>query len=128
MATVMSHLDGVTVQNVAVVNGKVIISAAASATMAACPDCETASSRVHGSYRRRLADVALAGSPVVLDLRVRRFVCVTLDCRQRTFVEQVEGLTGRFTRRSQPLRRTLTAIGHALAGRAGARLSCSRWA
>ncbi|MEO3779859.1 hypothetical protein ABGB16_24095 [Micromonospora sp. B11E3] len=52
----MSHLDGVTVEDAAVVNGKVVISATACATMAACPDCATVSSRVHGCYRRRLAD------------------------------------------------------------------------
>ncbi|WP_147427232.1 transposase family protein [Micromonospora globbae] len=123
MATVLSHLDRLTTEDFAVVNGKVVISAAACATMAACPDSATVSSRVHGRYRRRLADVALAGRPVVLNLCVRRFVCVKPDCRRRTFVEQVEGVTSRFTRRSQPLRRTLMAIGHALAGRAGARLS-----
>ncbi|MFI0797136.1 transposase family protein, partial [Micromonospora rubida] len=92
------HLDRVAVEEVAVVNGKVVISAAACATTVACPDCAAVSSRVHGCYRRRLADIALAGWPVVLNLRVRRFVCATPDCRRRTFVEQVEGLTSRLIR------------------------------
>lgn len=41
----------------------------------------------------------------------------------RTFVEQVDGLTRRRLRSTDGLRRTLTSIGLALAGRAGARLA-----
>jgi hypothetical protein len=41
----------------------------------------------------------------------------------RTFVEQVDGVTRRRLRSTDGLRRTLTAIGLALAGRAGARLA-----
>ncbi len=41
----------------------------------------------------------------------------------KTFAEQVEGLTSRYARHSPLLRRTLEAIGLALAGRAGVRLA-----
>ncbi|BCJ65737.1 ISL3 family transposase [Polymorphospora rubra] len=88
-----------------------------------CPGCGVVSTRVHGRYRRRLADVALARWPVLLDLQVRRFRCATTACVRRTFVEQVDGLTHRFARRSLPLRQLLVTIGLALAGRAGARLT-----
>ncbi|BEL05731.1 ISL3 family transposase [Actinoplanes sichuanensis] len=56
-------------------------------------------------------------------LRVRRFFCDNLECRSKTFVEQVDGLTRRWSRMSEGLRRMFTAIGLALAGRAGARLA-----
>lgn len=58
-----------------------------------------------------------------LRLRVRRFVCEAAGCATRTFVEQLEGLTTRYARRTPLLRRMLEAIGVALAGRAGARLA-----
>lgn len=90
---------------------------------AACPGCGTVSGHVHGGYRRRLADLAVAGRKVVIDLAVRRFRCPMLECDRRTFVEQVDGLTERFARRTSSLRRALEKIGLALAGRPGARLT-----
>jgi hypothetical protein len=42
-----------------------------------------------------------------------------------TFAEQVEGLTGRYLRRSLPLPGLLGPVGLALAGRAGARLAAA---
>jgi len=65
----------------------------------------------------------VAGRLVRILLRVRRFFCDNPDCGSKTFVEQVEGLTRRWSRISEKLRRMLTAIGLALAGRAGARLA-----
>ncbi|MFF4733878.1 transposase family protein [Streptomyces mirabilis] len=40
-----------------------------------CPGCGTAAHRVHSRYQRHLADTAVAGRPVVIDLSVRRLVC-----------------------------------------------------
>ncbi|GAA0587724.1 ISL3-like element IS469 family transposase [Paractinoplanes ferrugineus] len=57
-----------------------------------------------------------------IQLHVRRFICGNAACAVRTFVEQVDGVTRRRVRSTDGLRRTLTAIGLALAGRAGARL------
>jgi DNA-binding NarL/FixJ family response regulator len=78
---------------------------------------------VHSRYERRLDDVALAGEPVEIRLRVRRFFCDIPGCPARTFAEQVPGLTSKHARRSPALRRSLADIGVALAGRAGARLA-----
>jgi len=82
---------------------------------------------VHGRYQRQLLDAPLAGTPVVIRLTVRRFVCDVAQCVRRTFVEQVPGLTTPHARYSPPLRSALTAVAVALAGRAGARLA-GRWA
>ncbi|MEU8718699.1 transposase family protein, partial [Streptomyces sp. NPDC048663] len=90
---------------------------------ALCPGCGGLSSRVHGRYRRRLADLAIAGRKAVIDLLVRRFLCGTPECGRRTFVEQVEGLTERYARRIPVLRRTLERLALALAGCPAARLS-----
>jgi transposase len=58
---------------------------------------------------------------VVIRLAVRRFLCRNPACPSVTFAEQVDGLTGRYLRRSLPLRGLLAQVGLALAGRAGAR-------
>ncbi|MEV4418311.1 ISL3 family transposase, partial [Catellatospora sp. NPDC049609] len=81
--------------------------------------------RVHGRYLRSLADAAVAGRPVRIQLQVRRFVCAAPGCLRRTFAEQFPNLTTPHARYSPVLRETLTAIAVALAGRPGARLSSS---
>ncbi len=78
---------------------------------------------MHSRYERRLADAAVAGRRVEIQLRVRRFFCENAWCSARTFAEQITGLTARHARRSLLLRRMLESIGLALAGRAGARLA-----
>jgi transposase len=78
---------------------------------------------VHSRYERRLADSAIGGRPVVIRLRVRRFLCRNPACRAVTFAEQADGLTGRYLRRSLPLLGLLAQIRLALAGRAGSRLA-----
>jgi transposase len=93
------------------------------ATSAVCPGCGTASPRVHARYQRRVADLPVGGRRLTIHLQVRRFVCVAAECAQRTFAEQVPGLTSRHARASVALRRQLQTIAVALAGRPGARLA-----
>ncbi|MER5618096.1 ISL3 family transposase [Streptomyces sp. NPDC002215] len=102
---------------------KVRLDAQCTTAGAACSGCGVCSTRVHGSYLRFLADVPSAGRSVVLQLRVRRFRCGNTKCPRQTFVEQISGLTRRHGRRTERLHSTLTAVGLALAGRAGARLA-----
>jgi hypothetical protein len=81
------------------------------------------SAAVHGYYQRTVRDAPLAGLPVLIRLRMRRFRCRALGCERRTFAEQIDGLTTPHSRQTPPLRAALTAIAVALAGRAGARLA-----
>ncbi|MEU3756866.1 transposase family protein [Streptomyces olivoreticuli] len=118
-----SHLSSVVVDEVRTDGGGIALTARTMTREAACPDCGIVSGRVHGGYRRRLADLAAAGQQVVIDLLVRRFLCPAANCGRRTFVEQVEGLTERFARRTPLLRYSLEKIALALAGRPGARLA-----
>ncbi|MEU9057172.1 transposase family protein [Streptomyces sp. NPDC048384] len=90
---------------------------------AACPACGTLSARVHSRYVRRLADWAVGGRPVLIELQVRRFRCGERTCEQATFAAQVDGLTFRHGRRSTGLQAVLERVAVMLAGRAGARLS-----
>jgi zinc-finger of transposase IS204/IS1001/IS1096/IS1165 len=91
------------------------------------PALWTGSARVHSPYRRRLSDAALAGRPMILRLRVRRFFCDNIGCAACTFAEQVTGLTVKWARRTTLLAGVLTSLGLALAGRAAVRLA-RRWA
>ncbi|MFF3159238.1 transposase family protein, partial [Streptomyces sp. NPDC057910] len=119
---VSPHLDVVRVEQVWVAGGVVRIAACTRELTVACPDCGRGSARVHSRYGRRLADVAMGGRPVVIGLSVRRLFCDSPDCGRRTFVEQVEGLTVRYQRRSPLLQHVVEMAGVLLAGRGGARL------
>jgi transposase len=112
----------VTIEGIERTSKRVLITATAAAPQASCPRCGTMSARVHSRYQRAVADAPIGGVPVVIELAVRRMFCVAAGCPQRTFAEQVPGLTSRYARRSVVLGRMLAVVGLALAGRAGARL------
>jgi transposase len=75
---------------------------------------------VHAYHRRRLTDLPVGGRGVVVELRVRRLVCSTPSCRQRTFREQVPALTQRWARRTCQLTALIGDLAVVVAGRAGA--------
>jgi len=77
--------------------------------------------RVHGWCSRTLADVPVGGRKMLLVLCLRRLMCRTRDCPQRTFREQVPGLTQRWARRTDRLTAMITRFGIEAAGRAGVR-------
>lgn len=117
------HLSGVMVERIEPAGPGVRIWARTAGGGAQCPSCGVFTSRVHSRYRRSLQDATVAGRPVDVRLLVCRFRCKTLNCTAMTFVEQVDGLTSRYARRSSTARRALEAIATALAGRPGARLA-----
>ncbi|WP_406483284.1 ISL3 family transposase [Streptomyces platensis] len=116
-------ITDVAVLSLDVSNEAIRIEARSTVAGAACPDCGSESRRVHSSYLRFPVDVPSGGRRVVLRLRVRRFFCPEASCERRTFAEQMPGLTRRHSRWAERLRSTLTAVGLALAGRAGARMA-----
>jgi transposase len=77
---------------------------------------------LHSRYVRHVADEAVGGRPVVIDLSVRRLYCENPQCPKTTFVEQTDGLTVRYQRRTPALQRLLGAVAVALAGKTGVRL------
>lgn len=89
----------------------------------ACSGCGSVSDRVHSRYERRLSDTASAGREVLIRLTVRRLFCDNPECGKTTFAEQVPGLAARHARRTTVLEQVLCAVGLALGGRAGARLT-----
>jgi transposase len=75
---------------------------------------------VHAWHVRRLTDLPVAGRSLVIELRVRRLVCQTDVCPQRTFREQVPELALRYARRTLRLTTMVGQLAITLAGRAGA--------
>jgi hypothetical protein len=63
------------------------------------------------------------GRRVMIRLQVRRLFCDEPACSQRTFAEQVPGLTIRYGRKTPLLVEVLRNIAVAVAGRAGCRLA-----
>ena len=89
---------------------------------ATCPRCSKRSCRLHGHYRRGIADSPTFGMPVTLAVEIRRFKCINRRCAQRTFSERIDGLAAVRRRRTLRLMQGVRALGYALGGQAAARL------
>jgi transposase len=98
-----------------------------SSTQAAprCPECDVAARRVHSHYTRTLADLPWSGYAITWRLCVRKLFCHNRKCPRRIFTERLPGLVAPWARRTRRLAARLLAIGLALGGAAGARLSQS---
>ena len=90
---------------------------------AVCPTCARPSTRVHGHYTRRLADLPCQKRPVRVCLEVRRFRCATYGCPRTTFAERFPTLTHAYARRTLRQAEFLTEIAFAQGGKAGAKLA-----
>jgi transposase len=101
----------------------VLLQLTTTALTACCPRCAVPSSSVHSRYQRHLTDLPWGTRPVRLQLMVRKFVCRNPSCTRRIFTERVPELVAAYARKTQRLVTTLQAIGVALGGQAGARLT-----
>jgi len=118
----LPQLAAVDVELVVVEDGVVVVTAATRDGPAACTGCGQPSQWVHSAYVRHVADEAVGGRPLRIDLQVRRLYCQNPACPKTTFAEQVSGLTRRYQRRTAALQRVVDAVAVTLAGSAGARL------
>ena len=92
---------------------------------ARCPGCDVPARHVHSHYTRMLADLPWSGYRVTWQLRVRKLFCPNRQCPRRIFTERLPGLVVPWARRTLRLTARLLAIGLALGGAAGVRLSQS---
>jgi transposase len=88
-----------------------------------CPVCAVSTARVHSRYTRTLADLPWGMARVRWQLRVRKFVCANAQCPRRIFTERLPDVMAPWARRTRRLAAWLIAIGLALGGAAGVRLS-----
>jgi transposase len=112
------HLDQVTVEQ-----DTVWLELTATAPQARCPCCAVPSSSVHSHYQRHLTDLPWGTRVVRIQLTVRKFVCRNTTCPRRIFTERLPDLIATYARKTHRLITALRAIGLALGGNAGARLT-----
>lgn len=94
-------------------------------TAAQCPGCNLPARSVHSHYTRTLADLPWGGYEIIWQLRVRKFFCRRPTCPRRIFTERLPGVVEPWARRTLRRMAHLLAIGLALGGAAGVRLSRS---
>ena len=91
------------------------------AVVSACPGCGTQSGHVHSRYRRRLADLPIAGRPVRVVVLARRFYCKAVLCGRRVFTERFDAdVLAPWARRTARLDHIVHHLGLALGGRPAA--------
>lgn len=90
---------------------------------AKCPCCGKRSKSVHSYYIRTVSDLPLHGRELSVKAEVRRFRCPNSKCGRKTFVAQIEGLTDRYSRRTQELTKHLETILVEVPATVGARQS-----
>ncbi|MGD6755796.1 ISL3 family transposase [Streptomyces sp. BH105] len=123
LTNLLPHLEPVSVEAVETDTALIKITVRTmDAVPVCCPGCGQSSDWDHSRYVRRVADEAIGGRPMLIDISVRRLYCENSDCARTTFVEQIDGLTERYQRRSPALRRLVEALAVLLAGSAAARL------
>lgn len=87
-----------------------------------CPDCGQRSGQVHSYYHRRVEDLPISGTAVVLNVRVRRLRCRNAACRRQTFAYGAWAFLARYARRTLRLVCIQQAVGFATNGECGSRL------
>jgi transposase len=115
-------LPGFEVQEIALTEAEITVTACATSKTAVCPACQRPSSRLHSFYTRTPRDLPISGQAVRLSLRVRRFRCQNQACQKRTFVEPLAEVVARSARQTNRLRTILKLFAIALSGQAGERL------
>jgi transposase len=111
----------ITFQSLIINAPRLILVAAMISTHSTCPDCHQPTHRIHGHYRRTLADLPWATAPIELRVIVRRFRCCTCTCRRQTFAERLPTVAPRYARTTTRLTTTQVNTGLVLGGAAGAR-------
>ena len=92
-------------------------------TSVPCPLCATPARRIHSHYERTLADLPWAQYRVCLQLRARKWFCRNRACPRRIFTERLPTVAAPWARYTLRLAQRLVALGLALGGKAGVRLS-----
>ncbi len=90
---------------------------------ASCLLCQQSSERIHGKYRRTVADVPCAGRVVTLALTIRKFVCRTTTCPRRIFTERLPDLVQSYAHMTNRLSEALQTLGFATCGQVGERFA-----
>ncbi|MER9307154.1 ISL3 family transposase [Mesorhizobium sp. M0496] len=102
---------------------RVVLVARPKAMESCCPCCGRRTRRVHSHYMRRLADLPWQGRVIEIQLHARRFRCADPQCPRRIFTERLPETVQPKARRTVRLGESQLAIGFAVGGEPGSRLS-----
>jgi transposase len=120
--TIALQLDGC---NLDEAHTQITLFVSSTQTEPRCPACDVPAQHIHSRYIRALTDLPWSGNRVMWRLRVRKLFCRNTICPQRIFTERLPGLAAPWARRTLRLATRLLALGLALGGAAGVRLSQS---
>lgn len=109
------HLDATETQITLIISSKQVV--------VPCPVCTFPTHRIHSRYERCLADLSWAEYRVSWQLQVRKYFCLNQQCQRRIFSERLPGIVAPWARRTQRLAAQLSAIGLAVGGALGVKLS-----
>ena len=98
------------------------ILAAQGAGERSCPVCSELSTSQHGWHRRRLRDLPVQGTPLMLDLRLGRWRCRNEKCSRKTFVERLPWIAPPMGRRTVRVADIVRLFAHATGGLPSERL------
>jgi transposase len=118
--TTLLHLEA---WNIDELQAQIILLISSTQAKAQCPGCNVSARHVHSHYTRTLADLPWSGYGITWRLRVRKLFCRNPACSRRIFTERLSGLVAPWARRTLRLAARLLAMGLALGGAAGVRLS-----
>jgi transposase len=99
------------------------VSVTSTQTSVPCPGCTVPTARIHSRDTRTRAALPWAAYRVRLQLRVRKWFCANPACGRRIFTARLPTVAAPWARRTRRLVQRLIALGLALGGRAGVRLS-----
>ncbi|MEM8642517.1 MAG: ISL3 family transposase [Cyanobacteria bacterium P01_G01_bin.54] len=109
------HIDTLTTE--------ITLTLSSSQATPACPSCQTPAQRIHSHYERTLVDLPWSEYQVRWKLMVRKCFCNNTDCLQGIFSERFVEFVKPWARKTNRVIEQLRAVGLALAGAAGARLT-----
>jgi hypothetical protein len=98
LSSVFHFPAGIIIDSIDPSANELVIGIACKTPSMPCPECHQLSARIHGHYRRTVADLPCAGRSVILALTVRKFVCTTPGCPRRIFTERLPGLVQSYAR------------------------------
>jgi transposase len=114
--------EGLKLDLVSAAGRELILYAKTNDVPARCPECGTASSRLHSRYHRTVRDLPWRRVMIVLRVRSRKLFCDDPDCERTVFCERLPEVAA-YARETDRLEAALLAIAHELGGEAGAKLA-----
>ncbi len=124
-AQILLPLDGVALDHVELHDHDILVHAHAIQQVAACPACQTPSTRPPSWSTRTLAHAPCASRTLALVVRVRRFFCDAGQCPRKIFAERWAPAVLPYARRTARLTEMLQAVAFAAGGHGGARLAAA---